>query len=301
MAIPSAPISRRQFLGSSALLVSTLHGEDALREQIIDIHQHTNYSGRTHKQLRAHQKAMGVTTTVLLPAGSRFGLDCNCGGNQSVFELAGEYPEEFVFFANEVPDLPEAKTAIEKYLHLGAVGIGEQKFRVPCDSQPIELMAEIAQDLKVPVLLHFQHGVYNTGIENFHRLLKKFPKVNFIGHAQTWWGNVDKSHDQTKYYPVGQVTPGGITDTLLREYPNMYGDLSAGSGLNFLLRDEGHARDFLERHHRQLMFGSDCNDPFGRGPACQGAQTLAAIRRLIPAAELRRNMLYGNAKTLLKL
>lgn len=296
-------LSRRQFLASSpALLAATrLQVDEPAPEQIIDIHQHTNYSGRTHKQLRAHQKAMGITTTILLPAGSKFGLDCNCGGNQSVFELATQYPGEFRFFANEVPDLPEAKAEIEKYLQLGALGIGEQKFRVPCDSPPIELIAEIAQDRQVPVLLHFQHGVYNTGLENFHRILKKFSKVNFIGHAQNWWGNVDKNHDQTKNYPVGPVTPGGITDLLLREYPNMHGDLSAGSGLNFLLRDEAQAADFLERHHRQLMFGSDCNDPFGRGPACQGVQTLAAIRRLVPAVELRRRILFENAKTLLKL
>jgi hypothetical protein len=28
------------------------------------------------------------------------------------------------------------------------------------------------------------------------------------------------------------VTPGGITDRLLGDYPNMFGDCSAGSGLN---------------------------------------------------------------------
>ena len=33
-----------------------------------------------------------------------------------------------------------------------------------------------------------------------------------------------------------------ITDRLLSDYPNMYGDMSAGSGLNALLRDEEHAR-----------------------------------------------------------
>jgi len=42
---------------------------------IIDIHQHVPYSGRTAEQLIAHQAAMGITMTILLPAGSRFGLD----------------------------------------------------------------------------------------------------------------------------------------------------------------------------------------------------------------------------------
>lgn len=125
--------------------------------------------------------------------------------------------------------------------------------------------------------------------------------MNFIGHAQTWWGIVDKNHVQTSLYPLTKVTPGGITDRLLTDYPNMHGDLSAGSGLNFFLRDEDHARGFMERHQDQLMFGTDCNDIFGRGPACQGAQTLAAIRRLAPSKAVERKLLYQNARRVLKI
>ncbi|HXK03710.1 MAG TPA: amidohydrolase, partial [Verrucomicrobiae bacterium] len=42
-------------------------------EPVIDIHQHTNYSGRTDEQLLAHQRTMGIAKTVLLPAGSSGG------------------------------------------------------------------------------------------------------------------------------------------------------------------------------------------------------------------------------------
>ena len=125
--------------------------------------------------------------------------------------------------------------------------------------------------------------------------------MNFIGHAQTWWGNIDKNHDQAVLYPKGKVTPGGITDRLLSDYRNMYGDHSAGSGLNALMRDEDHARAFLERHQNKLLFGSDCNDTMGRGPGCDGAQILAAIRRLVPNKKVERKILYENAKRLLKL
>ena len=76
------------------------------------------------------------------------------------------------------------------------------------------------------------------------------------------------------------MTPGGLTDRYLSDYPNMYGDLSAGSGLNALTRDEDFTRDFLTRHQDKLVFGSDCSDAEGSGPKCQGAQTIAAIRRL---------------------
>ena len=87
----------------------------------------------------------------------------------------------------------------------------------------------------------------------------------------------------------------------LSDYANMYGDLSAGSGLNALLRDEGHAREFLKRHQDKLLFGSDCNDREGIGPKCQGSQTIAAIRRLAPDHSIERKLLYGNAKKLMRM
>src|SRR5581483_11134712 len=175
------------------------------------------------------------------------------------------------------------------------------KFHVDSDSKPMQRIADIARDHKVLVLMHFQHSAYNLAFERFHRLLDKYPDVNFIGHAQTWWGNIDKNHQQTVMYPKGPVTPGGITDRLLSDYPNIYGDLSAGPGLNALLRDEHHARNFLKRHQDKLLYGSDCDDRAGAGKACSGSQQLATIRRLAPDAQAVRKMLYGNAAKLLKI
>ena len=101
-------------------------------------------------------------------------------------------------------------------------------------------------------------------------------------------------------YPKGPVTRGGLTDRYLSDYPNMYGDLSAGSGLNALTRDEAFARDFLNRHQDKLLYGSDCSDSEGSGPKCQGAQTIAAIRRLARSHAVERKLLYGNAKQLFR-
>lgn len=273
----------------------------AAADPVIDIHQHTNYHGRSDAELIAHQRTMGVTRTVLLPAGSRYGLAVGAGGNDSVVALAKSDPGTFVFFANELPDIPETQRVLEKYLAAGALGIGEQKFPVECDSKGMQLVADIARDHNVPVLMHFEHGTYNLGFERFHRMLKKYPTVNFIGHAQTWWGNIDRNHEQTVLYPKGPVTPGGITDRLLSDYPNIYGDLSAGSGLNALLRDEDHAREFLKRHQRRLLYGSDCDDKSGAGSKCSGSQQLVAVRRLAPDATALRRILHDNAATLFRI
>jgi hypothetical protein len=126
--------------------------------------------------------------------------------------------------------------------------------------------------------------------------------VNFIGHAQTWWANIDAGHgDQSVLYPKGAVAANGLTDRYLRDYPNMFGDLSAGSGLNALTRDEAFTREFLTRHQDKLIFGSDCSDHDGSGSRCQGSQTLATIRRLAASRSIERKLLYGNAKKLFRI
>jgi predicted TIM-barrel fold metal-dependent hydrolase len=311
------PITRRDFLASSLSAVAMEHpvvARDEDAEPIIDIHQHTNYSGRTDAQLLAHQRAMGVTQTVILPAGTAVarpstdsgrsnGLGgVGAGGNETAVEMARQYPREFLLAANEVTDLPEARGVIEKYLKAGAIMIGEQKFRVECDSPESQALYALAAEYRVPILLHFQHGAYNLGFNRFHTMLEKYPRTVFIGHAQTWWANIDRDHaDQKILYPKGKVTAGGLTDRYLSDYSNAYADMSAGSGLNALTRDENHAREFLRRHQDKILYGSDCNDPVGTGGKCQGSQTIAALRRLSPSKAIERKILFENAKKLLRI
>jgi predicted TIM-barrel fold metal-dependent hydrolase len=71
--------------------------------------------------------------------------------------------------------------------------------------------------------------------------------------------------------------------------------------LNALTRDEAFTRDFLTRHQDKLLYGSDCNDSVGEGEKCQGAQTLAVIRRLAANKAIERKLLHDNAKRVLKL
>lgn len=322
--------SRRDFLRSATLLagaqLAPAGAAPAAPEPIIDIHQHTNYGGRrdaafkqiaparTHAELLAHQRALGVTKTILLPAGRPLqrtstldgranGLDGTVSGNDDALALARQYPDEFAFGANEVPDLPDAPAVIEKYLKLGAVVIGEQKFGVQCDSPEMQKLYRLAEAYRVPILLHWQVGSYNHGFERFHLMLEKYPRVNFIGHAQTWWANVDRaySNDAKNLYPKGRVTAGGLTDRYLRDYPNMFADLSAGSGENAFKRDPDHARAFIARHQDKLMFGSDCVDATGEPAVCSGARQIAQIRQFAPDKAAERKILFENAKKLFRL
>jgi predicted TIM-barrel fold metal-dependent hydrolase len=315
---PDRDLSRRTFLtGSSLALVGlALQGAQPTppaAEPIIDIHQHLNYSGRSDAALLAHQRTMGATTTILLPAGRPMqtasthqgtanGLQAEALGNESCSAFATAH-DGYRYAANEVPDADGAVREIESYLNRGAVLVAELKFGVECDSAEMQRIYDLARTHQVPVLMHWQYQMYNYGFERFHTMLEKYPTVNFVGHAQTWWAHIDRDYrdDVAQLYPKGPVTPGGLTDRYLADYPNMFGDLSAGSGLNALSRDESFSRDFLSRHQDKLVFGSDCSDSDGRGTACQGAQTIAAVRRLAATRAIERKLLYENAKKLFRL
>jgi predicted TIM-barrel fold metal-dependent hydrolase len=282
-------------------------------EPIIDIHQHVGYSGRPDEGLLAHQRALGATATILLPAGRTVntasthqgvsnGLQAQCLGNEACLHFARAHPKAFLFGANDVPDLDGAIDEIEKYLKLGAALVAEQKFGVECDSPEMQRIYALADRHRVPVLMHWQFDMYNYGFERFGKMLAKYPNVNFIGHAQTWWANVDGKHTTDRgLYPKGPVAPGGLTDRYLNDYANVYGDLSAGSGLNALTRDESFARDFVKRHQNKLLFGSDCTDVEGTGEKCLGAQITAAVKRLSGSKEVERKLLHDNAKKLFRI
>ena len=306
-------MERRDFLIGSALALLGTSTKASPREPIIDIHQHLGYSGRPDDVLIAHQRAIGATTTILLPAGRPAtrpsthggvanGLQAEALGNEACYRFAKSRRHAFRIGANDVPDLDGAPREIERYLKRGAVVVAEQKFGVDCDSAEMQKIYALASMYHVPVLLHWQSGMYNYGFERFHKMLDKFPRVKFLGHAQTWWAHIDRNYtDQTMLYPKGPVADGGLTDRYLSDYPNMYGDLSAGSGLNALTRDEDFTRAFLLRHRNKLLFGSDCNDRNGGGPECLGAQIIGAVRRLAPDRQIERQLLYENAKRLFRL
>lgn len=313
----SRSISRRDFARHSAIGIcacGATHALDAAppTESIIDIHQHVHYHGRSSEQMIAHQRAMGISKTILLPAGRpkvrkstrggrSNGLAAKVAGNEAALDVVKQNPGKYYLGANEVTDLDNARQEIEKYLKLGAIIIGEQKFDVEIDSAQSQDIYRLAAEYNVPILMHFQYRTYNRGFERFWKMLEKHPKTNFIGHAQTWWANIDKNHDpETGLYPTGPVTAGGLTDQYLQNYPNMYADMSAGSGLNSLLRDEEHTIGFLDRNQDKVIYGSDCADSLGRGPSCQGARTINTVRRLSRNATIRRKIFHDNAMKLFR-
>ena len=78
-------------------------------------------------------------------------------------------------------------------------------------------------------------------------------------------------------------------------FPNIYGDLSAGSGANAISRDPAFGREFLIRRQDRLMFGTDYLQP---GQPVPQFQILASLK--LPAP-VEKKIFRHNAEKLLKL
>ena len=89
----------------------------------------------------------------------------------------------------------------------------------------------------MPVLFHIAPragGTYGL-IDQLHlpgleRCLRLFPELAFIGHSQPFWAEIsgDVTEETRGGYPTGPVVGDGVVPRLLREYPNLFADISAG-------------------------------------------------------------------------
>jgi predicted TIM-barrel fold metal-dependent hydrolase len=142
-------------------------------------------------------------------------------------------------------------------------------------------------------------------------MMKEYPKTIFVGHANAFWANISADVPEGVAYPTGKIKPGGLTDRMLSEFPNLHADLSANSGRNALGRDPEFAASFLVRHQDKLMFGSDCpcRDGHGAGQVsqeplikskCVARETLTALKKLA-SPEVFRKIAWDNAHQLLKI
>jgi predicted TIM-barrel fold metal-dependent hydrolase len=273
----------------------------------------------THLHLRGtvdgnhtHMQGCGVSHAVLRARDS---------AADQVNAIRQKYPGRFVWTASTDITKPEAESLLTRAVKAGAVGFGEIKSHVEADGPELRRMFALAADLDVSIMVHFQEvphfdgeGVFATGFKRFEAMLKAYPKTRFIGHADAFWANVSADYANDVSYPSGPIVSGGITDKLLGDYANLYGDLSANSGNNAMSRDAEFTKGFLARHQNKLMFGSDCSCADGRGsgvaqannPAasrlagkCVARETLALLKRST-SPEVFRKLTWINARALFK-
>ena len=208
---------------------------------------------RTPELNIAHQVGAGVTAANLLARN-----DSGPAVDALRLQKPGMFPS---WFAATNVAKPEAEDLFTQAVKSGAKGLGELKYPVAADGPEMRRVYDLAAELNVPVLLHFQEvgqaaaaGGYNTGVKRFAAILQAYPKTKFIGHADAFWANISADYDEKDAYPTGPIVPGGISDKMLSDYPNFFADTSANSANNALSRDAAFTRDFLKRHQDKLHF-----------------------------------------------
>ena len=150
---------------------------------------------------------------------------------------------------------------LEAYIAAGAKGFGESKPGIAFNDPRNMRIFAACGEAGLPVLFHLdnQRNTDKPGLPNLEKVLQQNPKTNFVGHGPGWWASISGSATQAELggYPKGKTTPGGAIDRLMERYPNIHGELSAGSGANSISRDLAFGREFLIRRQDRIMFGTD--------------------------------------------
>lgn len=314
-------LSRRRLLGAAASacafgsIATRATGDDvaanvsaadavaaSAERPLIDCHLHINHFDRTIEDTIAHMDATGTEKAFILP------LETGEGGvllrSETVLHAFHQYPDRIIPFCQTDIRKDDVLSRLRAYHLLGCRGIGEQKEHLPLNDRRVERVIAFCDDANWPITMHFQDGEggYNQGLaEHLETYLKRYKRVRIIGHAQTWWANIsaDVPPASETLYPKGPVKPGGLLDRLMSEYPNLYADMSAGSGYGALTRDEEFTAGFLERHRKQVLFGSDCPCYDGKGEAfggvCYSTQLQAFLRRIVDHEATLQDIFHDNA------
>jgi len=264
-----------------------------------DVHTHVYWQGYDPDRLVAHMDALGIERAWVLTWENVDGLTrgyvhLSC---EEALRAHEKHPRRLIPFYAPDPRRPDAERRLLDGIKRGVRGFGECKVQVYLEDPRLLRLFRVCADHGLPVLLHmdkplppnFDHW-YNLDIDALGRVCERFPNVAFIGHGPGFWRYVsgDEESDSSAY-PKGKVTPGGKLIKLLRRHANLYGDLSAGSGLNAISRDLAWGRRFLVRYSDRLLYGTD---QFDRAH-------LDYIEKLrLPEAVMTRIM-GGNARKLL--
>ncbi|MHB9131186.1 MAG: amidohydrolase family protein [Armatimonadota bacterium] len=181
---------------------------------------------------------------------------------EEVLRACKRHPDRFIPFCNVDPRRKtDLRPILEEYRDRGCRGFGEGIAALPIDEPRLMEMYAVCGEFHWPVILDIM-GVSNiddAGFPRFNRMLCTLPDTIFLGHAMHFWAEIsgDARPEQFNSYPTGPVTPGGTVPRMLREHPNLYGDISAGSGFNALTRDREFGYRFLEEFQDKLVLGTD--------------------------------------------
>ena len=288
----------------------------------VDIHIHTSLwkgcprfvgDGMTYatpEEIIAAYDEVGIEKGCVLPS---VNPECVSGmqGNCEILALAEKYKGRFIPFCNIDPrnGTNNWRSPLDKmmlyYKERGCKGIGEVCCNLAVLEPRMQNLFRCAEIAGMPVTFHMApyRGGYgmidDPGMPQLEETLRRFPKLKIFAHSQAFWAEMTplKSVNDRFGYPAGPVKEEGRVQELMRKYPNLYGDLSAGSGCNALARDREYAAKFLEEFQDRLFFGTDVCQPtmptmrplanFLKGMLADGAISSAVFNKVARENALR--------------
>lgn len=242
----------------------------------IDLHMHIMITGnlpkigRFHlsgpKAMLAHMEELGIQKAVLMSSGEK---KVPLGNNRICKRICKKYPEHFAWMC--MLDARDESTVYDRltaYKAQGAVGVGELTINKPLNDSFLQAVFAAAEKLSLPVTLHmspevgYKYGVVDEpGLPLLEEVLKKYPNLKVLGHSQVFWieisGDAPTDNDARSGWGSGPVTPGGRVPELFEKYQNLYGDLSANSAGQAIMRDPEFGLAFLEKYADRLFFATD--------------------------------------------
>ncbi len=237
----------------------------------IDTHMHAGklYVGEPHltsEYLVTFMDELEIDRAILLPIESPEEAHYYVT-TEEIIGYANGHPDRFIAGCNVDPRIGTGDNTqllharLKEYRERGCVAYGEAMTGLWIDDERLQRVYASCGELGMPIVYHID-GLRNRderGFPRFERMLATFPDTIFVGHAQHFWAEIsgDVTEEQFSTYPKGPVAPGGVLERLFSSYPNLYADISAGSGLNALTRDPNYGFAFLERFADRLFFGTD--------------------------------------------
>lgn len=246
----------------------------------IDVHAHTTMWGEnlptfnttliTPEQLQKRYEELNIEKGFILPLLSPESRSF-VQSNEEMEYIASKYADTFFYFCNIDPrmcgntDKSDLSKLLNYYKEKGAKGVGEVTANIYIDDPFMDNLFYHCQECDMPVTIHMapeKYGYYGViddlGLGRLEKILKKYPKLKILGHSQCFWSEIgsDTTEENRNGYPKEKVSEGAVI-RIMRECPNLYCDLSAGSGYNALSRDEDFAYKFIEEFGDRLLYGTD--------------------------------------------
>lgn len=213
-----------------------------------------------------HLDKLGIDKGVLMSTSEK---RAPFGSNAQNRSICRKYPDRYAWMCNLDPVHPETVyERLAQYRAQGAIGIGELMINRRLDDEFLQAVFAAAEKLQLPVTIHmspevgYSYGVVDEpGLPLLEQVLEKYPGLKILGHSQCFWiemsGDAPDDKEGRNSWGQGKVAPGGRVPELFAKYPNLYGDLSANSGGQAIMRDPDFGLEFLERYADRLFFATD--------------------------------------------